>query len=195
MNDLPRVEPPRRSRVGASETLAHRRAARTILRAAHARRTCVASARSSRRDVARRRDGCRPVGDQAATAICRRSSPLLRWQSFARSGKRPMRIEIGAAVTYSEALDALTCLHPDFGELLRRLGSVQVRNAGTIGGNIANGSPIGDTPPPLIALGATLVLGKRRRPAHDSAGKLSSSPTANRIASPANSSRKSLSRS
>ncbi|MBV9421151.1 MAG: FAD binding domain-containing protein, partial [Alphaproteobacteria bacterium] len=49
-------------------------------------------------------------------------------------------------------------IHPDFGELLRRLGSVQVRNAGTIGGNIANGSPIGDSPPPLIALGSTLVL-------------------------------------
>jgi xanthine dehydrogenase small subunit len=72
----------------------------------------------------------------------------------------PDTIEIGAAVTYTEALDVLTRLHPDFGELLRRLGSVQVRNAGTIGGNIANGSPIGDTPPPLIALGATLVLGK-----------------------------------
>jgi xanthine dehydrogenase small subunit len=68
-------------------------------------------------------------------------------------------IEIGAAATYTEAFDALAQLHPDFGELLRRLGAVQVRNAGTIGGNIANGSPIGDTPPPLIALDATLVLG------------------------------------
>jgi xanthine dehydrogenase small subunit len=71
-------------------------------------------------------------------------------------------IEIGAAVTYSEAYEALARLHPDLGELLRRLGAVQVRNAGTIGGNIANGSPIGDTPPPLIALGATLVLGSRK---------------------------------
>ena len=67
-------------------------------------------------------------------------------------------LEIGAAVTYSDAFEALAELHPDFGELLRRLGSVQVRNAGTIGGNIANGSPIGDSMPPLIALGATLVL-------------------------------------
>ncbi|HUO88631.1 MAG TPA: xanthine dehydrogenase small subunit [Rhizomicrobium sp.] len=71
----------------------------------------------------------------------------------------PDTIEIGAAVTYSEGFDALARVHPDLGELLRRLGSVQVRNAGTIGGNIANGSPIGDMPPPLIALGATLVLG------------------------------------
>jgi xanthine dehydrogenase small subunit len=44
------------------------------------------------------------------------------------------------------------------GELLRRLGGEQVRNVGTIGGNIANGSPIGDSPPALIAMGARLVL-------------------------------------
>ena len=49
-------------------------------------------------------------------------------------------------------------LHPDFAELLRRYAAVQVRNAATIGGNIANGSPIGDGPPALIALGATLHL-------------------------------------
>jgi xanthine dehydrogenase small subunit len=75
-------------------------------------------------------------------------------------------LEIGAGVTYSQAFGAIAALHPDFGELLRRLGSVQVRNAGTIGGNIANGSPIGDSPPPLIALGAQIVLRKgdtRRR--------------------------------
>ena len=67
-------------------------------------------------------------------------------------------LQIGAGVTYSQAYAAISRLHPDFGELLRRLGSVQVRNAGTIGGNIANGSPIGDSLPPLIALGATIVL-------------------------------------
>jgi xanthine dehydrogenase small subunit len=69
-------------------------------------------------------------------------------------------LEIGAGVRYSEAFAALAALSPDLGELLRRLGSVQVRNAGTIGGNIANGSPIGDSPPPLIALGAQIVLNK-----------------------------------
>ena len=69
-------------------------------------------------------------------------------------------LEIGAGVRYSDAFAALDALSPDLGELLRRLGSVQVRNAGTIGGNIANGSPIGDSPPPLIALGTTLVLNK-----------------------------------
>src|SRR3546814_12506774 len=51
------------------------------------------------------------------------------------------------------------------GELIRRLGSVQIRNVGTLGGNIANGSPIGDSPPLLIADGAILHLlrgGERR---------------------------------
>jgi xanthine dehydrogenase small subunit len=43
-------------------------------------------------------------------------------------------------------------------ETLRRLGSVQIRNLGTVGGNIANGSPIGDGMPPLIALGAKIFL-------------------------------------
>lgn len=74
-------------------------------------------------------------------------------------------ITIGAAVRYTEARDALSRLHPDLGELVRRIGGLQVRNAGTIGGNIANGSPIGDMPPALIALGAELTLrrgGERR---------------------------------
>ena len=72
----------------------------------------------------------------------------------------PEGLRIGAGVRYSDAWAALARLHPDLGELVRRLGSVQVRNSGTIGGNIANGSPIGDMPPALIALGATLVLRK-----------------------------------
>jgi xanthine dehydrogenase small subunit len=71
-------------------------------------------------------------------------------------------LTLGAAVRYSEAREALARLHPDLGELVRRIGGVQVRNAGTIGGNIANGSPIGDMPPALIALGAELTL--RRGP-------------------------------
>jgi xanthine dehydrogenase small subunit len=69
-------------------------------------------------------------------------------------------IEIGAAVTYTDAMDELGARWPDFGELIRRLGSVQIRNSGTIGGNVANGSPIGDSMPALIALGAELVLRK-----------------------------------
>jgi len=67
-------------------------------------------------------------------------------------------MRIGAGVTYSDAAAAIGKAYPDFGELLRRIGGMQIRNAGTIGGNIANGSPIGDTPPALIVLAAQLVL-------------------------------------
>ena len=68
------------------------------------------------------------------------------------------RIEIGAGAPYTDAMPVLAQHHPEIDGLLRRLGSVQIRNAGTIGGNIANGSPIGDSLPALIALGASVVL-------------------------------------
>jgi xanthine dehydrogenase small subunit len=67
-------------------------------------------------------------------------------------------LRIGARVRYADAQAPLTALHPEFGELLRRLGGVQVRNLGTVCGNIANASPIGDMPPALIAAGARLHL-------------------------------------
>ncbi len=74
-------------------------------------------------------------------------------------------IRIGAGVTYTEAFATLAKRIPALAPLIDRIGGEQVRNMGTIGGNVANGSPIGDTPPPLIALGATVTLrkGKRRR--------------------------------
>ena len=67
-------------------------------------------------------------------------------------------ISIGSMTDMETLRHAIAPHHPAFAELLRRYGSVQVRGAATIGGNIANGSPIGDSPPPLIALGATLHL-------------------------------------
>ena len=75
------------------------------------------------------------------------------------------RVTIGAMTTLTDLERAVASLHPSFATLIRRYGSVQVRNAATIGGNIANGSPIGDGPPALIALGATLHLrrGEERR--------------------------------
>ena len=75
------------------------------------------------------------------------------------------QIFIGAGARYGDAAAALAGVFPDFGEVIRRLGSAQIRNAGTIGGNIANGSPIGDSPPPLIVLGANLIMraGDNRR--------------------------------
>ena len=68
------------------------------------------------------------------------------------------RLRIGAGVSIESLRAAITALHPSLAEMLRRYASLQVRNAATIGGNIANGSPIGDGPPALIALGATLHL-------------------------------------
>ena len=65
---------------------------------------------------------------------------------------------IGASVTLSQLYKAVEKKYASLGELIRRYGSTQVRNAATIGGNIANGSPIGDSPPALIALGAQLYL-------------------------------------
>ena len=68
------------------------------------------------------------------------------------------QLHIGAGVTIAALRRAIAGIHPSFAELLRRYASEQVRHAATIGGNIANGSPIGDAPPALIALGATLHL-------------------------------------
>ncbi len=65
---------------------------------------------------------------------------------------------VGAAVRYSDLPPALFADYPDFAAVHRRIGSRQIRNLGTMGGNIANGSPIGDTPPLLIAMGARLKL-------------------------------------
>ncbi len=67
-------------------------------------------------------------------------------------------LSIGAGVTLAEATPLLGEIHPDLSELMRRFGSVQVRASGTVGGNIANGSPIGDIAPALIALGGKVIL-------------------------------------
>ncbi len=69
-------------------------------------------------------------------------------------------IRLGAMVDMNRMGAALADLHPSYAEMIRRYASVQVRHAATVGGNIANGSPIGDNPPALIALGATLHLRK-----------------------------------
>lgn len=67
-------------------------------------------------------------------------------------------MRIGAGVSLSECQRVMTDLSSDLAELLRRFGSTPVRNQGTLGGNIANASPIGDLPPVLLALNAELVL-------------------------------------
>ncbi len=67
-------------------------------------------------------------------------------------------LRFGAMASHADARAALAGLHPHLDELMRRFGGEQIRNAGTIGGNIANGSPIGDLPPALIALNAEITL-------------------------------------
>jgi xanthine dehydrogenase small subunit len=79
-------------------------------------------------------------------------------KDLSRVEQREDGLVIGAAATYADAHAALRRWHPDLGEIIRRIGSTQIRNSGTIGGNIANGSPIGDTMPVLIAAGAQLLL-------------------------------------
>ncbi len=67
-------------------------------------------------------------------------------------------VYLGAMVTHRAALPVLTRLDADLGALMQRFASRQIRALGTIGGNIANASPLGDLPPALMALGARLHL-------------------------------------
>ncbi|MGR3486052.1 MAG: xanthine dehydrogenase small subunit [Paracoccaceae bacterium] len=90
--------------------------------------------------------------DLGPTAFLHRARDLQRIED------RGDHLRVGAAVTMAQLLDALAPLHPSYARLIRRYGSDQVRQAATLGGNVANGSPIGDNPPALIALGATLHL-------------------------------------
>jgi xanthine dehydrogenase small subunit len=68
------------------------------------------------------------------------------------------RLSIGAAVSLTDAWSALVAAFPPLAEQANRFGSPPVRNSGTLCGNLANGSPIGDSIPVLIALGAELEL-------------------------------------
>ena len=74
-------------------------------------------------------------------------------------------LEIGAAVRLADAYAALVVHYPMLAELYQRFASPPIRNSGTLCGNLANGSPIGDSMPVLIVLGATLKLrcGSARR--------------------------------
>lgn len=70
----------------------------------------------------------------------------------------PETLHFGAGVTMDRVLDVIRKYYPSYADMIARYGSAQVRAAATMGGNIANGSPIGDNPPALIALNATLHL-------------------------------------
>jgi xanthine dehydrogenase small subunit len=77
-----------------------------------------------------------------------------------RIGVTAKHLDIGAAVSLTDAFAAIEREYPQAREVLRRFASPPIRNAGTLAGNIANGSPIGDSMPPLVALGTRVVLRK-----------------------------------
>ena len=81
-----------------------------------------------------------------------------RVKELARIEESADAYSFGAAVSLARAAPVLGSIDPDVAEVLRRFGSAQVRASGTVGGNVANGSPIGDLPPMLIAMGARLEL-------------------------------------
>lgn len=116
------------------------------LRAAHPQATVLA--------------GCTDIGIWLNKQL--RQLPLLLWlgrvDELARIAEDDGCLEIGAAVSLEDAFAALRRHYPESDEFARRFASRPIRNAGTLCGNIANASPVGDSMPALIALGARLLL-------------------------------------
>ncbi len=83
---------------------------------------------------------------------------LSRVQALRRIEIYPQHIAVGAAVSLQEAFDALSAERPAIRSLAERFAGWPIRQSGTLGGNVANGSPIGDSMPLLIALGAQVIL-------------------------------------
>jgi xanthine dehydrogenase small subunit len=104
--------------------------------------------------------GCTDVG-LWITKQHRQFNQLLdvsRARELRRIEHYPHHIAIGAAVSLSDAFAALEAERPQLHAFAARFAGLPVRNSGTLGGNVANGSPIGDSMPLLIALGASVVL-------------------------------------
>ena len=83
-------------------------------------------------------------------------------RDLARIERDDARLTIGAAASLADAFAALDQSFPELHEAWVRFASPPIRNSGTLGGNVANGSPIGDSMPALIALGASIVLRRGR---------------------------------
>jgi xanthine dehydrogenase small subunit len=134
----------------AAEYLAPRSLAELLqLRAEHPRAQLVA--------------GCTDVG-LAVTKMHQRFAQVLdltRVAELRRVEQREDHLVIGAAVTLADAYTALAGQRPQLKAFADRFAGLPIRNSGTLGGNIANGSPIGDSMPLLIALGARIVLASR----------------------------------
>ena len=97
------------------------------------------------------------LGEQLSTIIYLGNIPELQ-----RIVQNDKELEIGAGVSLQDAIPVLSNISLDLDRMMRRFGSRQVRSQGTIGGNLANGSPIGDLSPVLLALGARLRIGNAR---------------------------------
>ena len=87
---------------------------------------------------------------------------VTRVTELRRIERRAQSLSIGAAASLTEAFHALAESRPQLNPFFDRFAGLPVRESGTLGGNVANGSPIGDSMPLLIALGATLVLASTR---------------------------------
>lgn len=117
--------------------------------------------------------GCTDVG-LWVTKMHRQFGRVLdvtRVEELRRVERHEDHIAIGAAVSLAEAFEALVVDRPQLKSFAGRFAGLPVRNSGTLGGNVANGSPIGDSMPLLIALGARIVLasarGRRAMPLED----------------------------
>lgn len=91
----------------------------------------------------------RDIGDMIFIGNAPELQRIERDQAFLR---------IGCAVSLTDSLAAIVEHYPQLKELRERFASTPVRNAGTLGGNVANGSPIGDSMPALIALGTKVLM-------------------------------------
>jgi CO/xanthine dehydrogenase FAD-binding subunit len=83
---------------------------------------------------------------------------LTRVPELAEWGADGEDVVIGAGVTYTRIVRELAEVLPGLAIASRTVGSPQIRNRGTVGGNVATSSPAGDALPPLIASGATVEL-------------------------------------
>jgi CO/xanthine dehydrogenase FAD-binding subunit len=96
---------------------------------------------------------------------------LTRIAELAEWGQEGNLLRIGAGVTYTRLIDELGDRLPGLAMASRTVGSPQIRNRGTVGGNLGSASPAGDAHPPLLASGAFVelasVAGTRRMPAHE----------------------------
>ena len=156
---LPAHKPPRGRRPAGLHRLSPPRA--NLSRAAHPRRT-------ARRPTSDHPDaliyaggtdlGLRVSKDREAFPCVISTAQVAELQVI---GDDAQALTIGGAVTYTQALPHLDTHFPDFGALVRRIGSRQIRNLGTLAGNLANASPIGDTIPCLMALDASVTLASR----------------------------------